>query len=96
MMQWPKKGKALADLKNKGEKAIVMIGRPYNCHDSGANLDLPEKISEYLKDNNYSRAILASNFLQEVNSGKVDFNKLDEETRDNLEQFTKRLSGLLK
>ena len=54
------------------------------------------KNSEYLKDNNYSRAILASNFLQEVNSGTVEFKKLDEETRENLENFTKKLSGLLK
>lgn len=52
--------------------------------------------SEYLKDNNYSRAILASNFLQEVNAGKVTLEKLDEETRDNLENFTKHLSKLLK
>ena len=33
--------------------------------------DLPEPVWQYLKDNNYSRAILASNFLQEVNSGNV-------------------------
>ncbi len=52
--------------------------------------------SEYLKNNNYSRAILASNFLQEVNSGKVSFEKLDEETKDNLNMFAKKLSSLLK
>jgi hypothetical protein len=52
--------------------------------------------SEYLKDNNYSRAILASNFLQEVNNGKVSLDKLDEETRENLSQFTSQLTSMLK
>ena len=42
------KGKqALAELKAKGQKAIAVIGRPYNCFDPGANIGLPEKISEY-------------------------------------------------
>jgi predicted ATP-dependent endonuclease of OLD family len=54
------------------------------------------KNSEYLIDNNYSRAILASNFLQEVNSGNVSFKNLDEETRDNLNQFIQQLTALLK
>ncbi len=52
--------------------------------------------SDYLKDNNYSRAILASNFLQEVNSGNVTFKNLDDESRENLSQFTKQLTTLLK
>lgn len=52
--------------------------------------------SEYLKDNNFSRAVLASNFLQEVNNGNVTFEKLDEESRENLNQFVERLSALLK
>jgi ABC-type polar amino acid transport system ATPase subunit/uncharacterized protein YukE len=52
--------------------------------------------SEYLKDNNYSRAVLASNFLQEVNNGNVTREKLDEESRENLGQFVNRLTTLLK
>ncbi|MEN8155339.1 MAG: AAA family ATPase [Bacteroidota bacterium] len=52
--------------------------------------------SEYLNVNNYSRAILASNFLQEVNNGKITMKNLDEETRENLVQFTEKLSSLLK
>ncbi len=52
--------------------------------------------SEYVKDNNYSRAILASNFLQEVTNGKVAFKNLDDETRENLNLCIKMLSGLLK
>jgi len=52
--------------------------------------------SEYLIDNNYSRAILASNFLQEVNNENVSFKTLDDETRDNLNNFIQQLSVLLK
>jgi hypothetical protein len=54
------------------------------------------KNSEYLKDNNYSRAVLASNFLQEVNCGNVNYKKLDEETHENLNMFSKRLTAMLK
>ena len=52
--------------------------------------------SDYLKDNNYSRAILASNFLQDVNNGEVELKKLDDETRENLKQFKDRLTSMLK
>ena len=53
------------------------------------------KNSDYLKDNNYSRAILASSFLQEVNSGNVSFKNLDDETHDNLNHFVKQLGDML-
>jgi ABC-type ATPase involved in cell division len=52
--------------------------------------------SDYLLDNNYSRAVLASNFLQEVNNGNVSYKKLDEESRENLDRFVDRLKILLK
>lgn len=54
------------------------------------------KNSEYLIDNNYSRAILASNFLQEIENGNVSFKTLDDETRDNLNNFIQQLSTILK
>ena len=54
------------------------------------------KNSEYLIDNNYSRAILASNFLQEVTDESVSFKTLDDETRDNLNSFIQQLSAILK
>jgi hypothetical protein len=54
------------------------------------------KNSEYLIDNNYSRAILASNFLQEVTNESVSFKTLDDETRDNLNNFIQQLSAILK
>ena len=53
------------------------------------------KNSDYLKDNNYSRAILASSFLQEVNSGNVSYKNLDDETHDNLNHFVKQLGDML-
>lgn len=52
--------------------------------------------SEYLKDNNYSRAVLASHFLQEVEKGKVKFEKLDDESQDNLKAFKAKLTALLR
>jgi predicted ATP-dependent endonuclease of OLD family len=54
------------------------------------------KNSEYLKDNNYSRAVLASRFLQDVTGGEVNLKKLDDESRENLAAFTKNLSSVLK
>ncbi len=52
--------------------------------------------SEYLKDNNHSRAILASNFLQEVTSEKISFKNLDDESRENLKMCVQQLATLLK
>ncbi len=54
------------------------------------------KNSDYLKDNNYSRALIASGFLQEVNDGQVSYKKLDEESRENLDQFVAQLASMLK
>ena len=53
------------------------------------------KNSEYVKDNNYSRTILASNFLNEVTAGEVVFKQLDDETRDNLNECIQKLSEML-
>jgi hypothetical protein len=53
------------------------------------------KNSDYLKDNNYSRAILASSFLQEVNNGNVSFQGMDDETRDNMNDFVQQLGSML-
>ncbi|MDX2431471.1 MAG: AAA family ATPase, partial [Bacteroides sp.] len=54
------------------------------------------KNSEYLKDHNYSRAILASKFLQEVINGSIKLDKLDEESRENLLMFTRKLASKLR
>lgn len=52
--------------------------------------------SEYLKDNNQSRAVMASNFLQSVNRNEISLKSLDEESTDNLKMLVEKLSSLLK
>lgn len=52
--------------------------------------------SEYLKDNNHSRTVLASNFLQSVNREEITLKKFDEESRDNLNMLIQKLSILLR
>lgn len=37
---------ALAEAREKGEKLIVLIGRPYNIYDKGINLGIPKKIGD--------------------------------------------------
>lgn len=54
------------------------------------------KNSDYLRDNNFSRAILASNFLQDVSTGNISAKKLDEETLENLDMFVKKLASKLR
>jgi len=54
------------------------------------------KNSEYLIDSNFSRALLASNLLQEVDDGKMSFKMLDDESRENLTSFIQQLSAILK
>jgi predicted ATP-dependent endonuclease of OLD family len=54
------------------------------------------KNSEYLIDNNYSRVILASNFLQEIENNNVSFKTLDDETRENMNNFIQQLDPVLK
>jgi predicted CoA-substrate-specific enzyme activase len=39
--------KAIEEARAKGEKLLVIVGRPYNIYDSGLNLDLPDKLAEY-------------------------------------------------
>ena len=39
--------KALEAIESRGETAIVIVGRPYNTFDNGANLSLPLKIAQY-------------------------------------------------
>jgi len=38
---------ALEILQEKGEPAIVLVGRPYNIYDGGVNLDIPRKLRDY-------------------------------------------------
>ncbi|MCD6334790.1 MAG: hypothetical protein J7M27_05595 [Candidatus Latescibacteria bacterium] len=38
---------ALAILEEKDELGIVLVGRPYNIHDKGINMDIPRKLRKY-------------------------------------------------
>jgi predicted nucleotide-binding protein (sugar kinase/HSP70/actin superfamily) len=39
--------RGLRKLRESGKQGIVVLGRPYNVYDAGANVGLPEKIAEY-------------------------------------------------
>ena len=39
--------KALAELDRTGEQGLVIIGRPYNVHDAGVNLNVARKLRDY-------------------------------------------------
>jgi predicted CoA-substrate-specific enzyme activase len=47
----------MAEARRKGEKLLVLVGRPYNNYDSGLNLGLPRKLAEY------GRTIIPLEFL---------------------------------
>jgi predicted ATP-dependent endonuclease of OLD family len=90
-----------------GKEKMIMMDDYMYAEDLFSTIDFKKHVvqvregitvmnSEYLKDNNYSRAIQASNFLQEVNNGSVTLKKLDEETQENLSMFAKKLSTILK
>lgn len=36
----------LTEVERSGEKAVVVVGRPYNVYDGGINLEIPRKLSE--------------------------------------------------
>lgn len=36
----------LSEIEQSGEKAVVVVGRPYNVYDGGINLEIPRKLSE--------------------------------------------------
>lgn len=38
---------ALAEARARGEKVLLLVGRPYNLYDPGLNLGLPEKLADY-------------------------------------------------
>jgi len=50
--------KLIAEAEAKGENLIVLVGRPYNNYDSGANLGLPQKIADM------GRTVLPMDFIK--------------------------------
>jgi predicted CoA-substrate-specific enzyme activase len=62
--------KAIKEARAKGERLLVIIGRPYNTFDRGVNLGLPEKLAEK------GRTVLPMEFL------KLDLSQLGERYRN--------------
>jgi hypothetical protein len=50
--------KLVAEAEQKNEKLILLVGRPYNMYDAGANLGLPQKIADL------GRTVLPMDFLK--------------------------------
>jgi predicted nucleotide-binding protein (sugar kinase/HSP70/actin superfamily) len=44
---WETGRRVLSLLDSEGALGVVLAGRPYNIHDSGANLDIPRKLRDY-------------------------------------------------
>ena len=59
-------------------------------------IGIPESNSEYLKENKLSRTILASNFMNEVQDKRLNFNSFDGETRENFAWLFRRLEMVIK
>jgi len=75
--------KAVEEARAKGEKLLVIIGRPYNTFDRGLNLGLPEKLADK------GRTVLPMEFL------KLDLSQLGERYRNMYWGYGQRiLAGL--
>lgn len=83
-----------ANDEEKANKKLVQLNHFKNIEDMFSTIDfkkyvlhkrigIPESNSEYIKYNNLSRSILASNFMREVKDLKLKWSDLDEETRSN-------------
>ncbi|MFZ5941176.1 MAG: AAA family ATPase [Bacteroidota bacterium] len=89
-------GKQLINLKNYEDAEDLFSTIDFKKHVIHVREGITVSNSKYLSDNNFSRAILASGFLQEVINGNVKFSDFDEETRDNLNHFVADVTRLLK
>lgn len=56
---------------------------------------IPESNSIFLKDNRYSRAVLASNFMNEVQDNNMKFEDFDDETKENFMWLFRKLENIL-
>jgi len=61
---------AMARISQAGEKAVVVIGRPYNLHDAGINLSVPRKLREY-----YGVNCIPLDFLDTDSVGVIEVNQ---------------------
>jgi len=59
-------------------------------------IGIPESNADFLRENKFSRTLLASNFVSEVQEKNIKFADFDEETKENFEWLFQKLSSLLK
>ncbi len=76
--------KVVAAAKVKGEKLVVLAGRPYNNNDSGINLGLPQKLAEQ------GRTVLPLEFLD------LDLYLLGERYRNTFWNYGQKILAALK
>jgi hypothetical protein len=57
---------------------------------------ITDKNSEYIKTRNLSRTILASNFINSIEEKKMQFDKFDDETKQNFKKIFDKLRQMLK
>ncbi len=89
------------------QKILINTGRHAHIEDLFSTLDfkkhllhqrigIPESNSEYLRENNISRTIMASKFMNEVQDKRLTFSSFDEQTRENFERLLKSIERILK
>ena len=75
--------KAVAEAEQKKERMILLVGRPYNNYDAGANLGLPQKIADL------GRTVLPMDFL------KPELNRLGERYRNAFWSYGQKILATL-
>jgi len=73
----------VAEAEQKNEKLILLIGRPYNMYDAGANLGLPQKIADL------GRTVLPMDFL------KPELSRLGERYRNAFWSYGQKILATL-
>ncbi|HUU03272.1 MAG TPA: acyl-CoA dehydratase activase [Myxococcota bacterium] len=76
--------KVIAEAAAKGEKIVVLAGRPYNSYDSDINLGLPQKLAEH------GRTVLPMDFLD------LDPNLLGERYRNTYWNYGQKILATLR
>jgi predicted nucleotide-binding protein (sugar kinase/HSP70/actin superfamily) len=75
--------KVLAEAEQTKEKLILLVGRPYNIYDAGANLGLPQKIADL------GRTVLPMDFI------KPELDRLGERYRNAFWSYGQKILAVL-
>jgi hypothetical protein len=84
-------------LLNKGQKHIedIFSTIDFKKHILNKRVGITESNSEYIKNNNLSRSILASDFLSRTENKKLSIEDFDDETQKNLNTLVSSLEKML-